>query len=247
MSASSTAESEHQRLDALARFAIESTADPTLDGLASLAALICGAPIALITVVEASHQWTKARFGMDLGPVERESTFCTHAIDSEYVLIVPDTRFDARFATNPFVTRRPSIRFYAGAPLISPEGWRFGALCVMDHRPRTLDVRKVESLRLLSRHAMVHLQMRRQLAIGIAGTEPGELRVPMAAAAVSHGLRTPLTSIRGSLALLASGYAGELPPAAREMLAIAERNSVRLGSFIEDMLAERTGRDRTKV
>ena len=239
-------ESEQQRIEALENFGIDTDSDAPLDGLASLAALICETPIALITIVEASHQWTKARFGIELGPVDREHSFCTHAIGSDDVLVVPDTLLDLRFADNPLVTRRPSIRFYAGSPLIGAGGWRFGALCVMDHEPRTLDAGKIDALRLVSRHVMMHLELRREISLASRTTQPGELRVAMPPAAVSHELRTPLTSIRGSLALLASGYAGELPSAAREMLAVAERNSVRLASFIEDMLDERSGGKRAK-
>lgn len=229
MSLSSGVEFELQRLEALRRFEIGGDADVALDGLASLAALVCGTPIALITVVEASHQWTKARFGIELGPVDREYAFCSHAIRSDEGLVVPDTLRDERFATNPFVTGPPSIRFYAGAPLISADGWRFGAVCVMDHEPRFLEAAKVEVLRIIARHAMMHLELRREVSLSSRAVRSDELRVAMAPSMVSHGLRTPLTSIRGSLALLASGYAGELPPAAREMLAVAERNSVRLG------------------
>ena len=246
MSLSSTAESEQQRLEALERFGIDLDADLALDGLASLAALICGTPIALVTIVEASHQWTKARFGAEPERIAREHAFCAHAIRSDEVLVVPDTLLDARFAQNPFVTGSPSIRFYAGAPLVGAGGWRFGALCVMDHHPRNLEAGKVEILRILSRHVMTHLELRREISLSARQSRSDELRVAMSPSVVSHGLRTPLTSIRGSLALLASGYAGELPPAAREMLAIAERNSVRLGSFIEDMLEERS-RERAKI
>lgn len=239
MSASSTAESGQQRLDPLARIAAGSDADPVLDGLARVAALVCDTPIAIITVTEGSRERTKACFGAGLD----SSACCTHRSESDAVLVVPDMLLDAQGASCSFSTAGKPIRFFARVLLTTAPGPAVGTLCVMDHRPRSLDEREIEILRLLARHVAGHLELRRELSVASAGSM---LRVPMAAADVSHGLRTPLTSIRGSLALLASGYAGEMPASAREMLAIAERNSVRLGSFIEDMLDERAGKERAK-
>lgn len=229
-----SAERERGRLAALNRYRLDAATDPALDGLARLAALICGTPIALITVMESAQQWTKARFGIESPTIARELTFCTYAIEQDDVLIVPDARADRRFAANPLVTGEPRIRFYAGAPLVTDDGFRIGALCVMESRPRTLSHRQIESLRALAHHVMVHLDLRRQVAE--QKSEPEEERLRSLASTVSHELRTPITSIHGSIALLAAGYAGPLPAEAQKMLAVAERNSVRLVGFIDCML-----------
>jgi GAF domain-containing protein len=233
-----SAERERGRLQALTRYRIDAATDSALDGLARLAALICATPIALITVIESAQQWTKARFGMQSPAIARELTFCTHAIEQDDVMIVPDARADRRFAENPLVVEAPRIRFYGGAPLVTDDGFRIGALCVMDTRPRMLESRQIESLRAIAHHVMTHLDLRRQVAAqqAVASTALEQERLRTFASTVSHELRTPITSIRGSIALLAAGHAGPLPPEARKMLAVAERNSVRLVGFIEGML-----------
>jgi PAS domain S-box-containing protein len=338
---------ENERLAALARYAIlDTTAEEAFDELVRLASAICRTPIALISLVDATRQWFKARVGLDASETPRSGSFCTHAIGAERLFVIPDARSDARFAQNPLVTGDPFIRFYAGAPLTTPDGFRLGTLCVIDRQPRALDATQEQALVALARQVVVQLELRRQLAqkaiaeqelrrseartrsiidnapgglitidedgiiesvnpaaermLGFeAGQMIGEPLGPLIDAAfdlhaarnrvielqarrrsgdrftcevsvfefyaddqrhfaanlldvserhvvermkrdfistVSHELRTPLTSIRGSLGLLASGVMGELPAEAEPVISVAERNSVRLISLINDIL-----------
>ena len=150
-------------MEALRKYALLDTPpEQALNDLTSLTAQICGAPIALISLVDKDRQWFKASIGFESTETPRDISFCGHAIHHRDLFIVPDATLDARFADNPMVTEEPCVRFYAGAPLINPEGHILGTLCVMDHVPRTLDAAQQEALRILARQVMAHLELPRQ-------------------------------------------------------------------------------------
>src|SRR5215469_11873403 len=153
---------ERERLEALRRYGILDTLpEPDFDDLASLAARICGTPTALITLVDADRQWFKAKVGLDATQTPRDVAFCAHAILHSDLLVVPDATTDQRFSTNPLVTGPPHIRFYAGAPLMSPDGHALGTLCVIDQVPRQLAPEQADTLRTLSRQVVAELELRR--------------------------------------------------------------------------------------
>ncbi|WP_373489405.1 ATP-binding protein [Blastomonas sp.] len=106
------------------------------DDLVALAQAIAGTPSAFISIVEAERQWFKASLGLDIAETPRSIAFCDHAIRASDVMVVLDASTDPRFADNPLVTGPPHIRFYAGAPVINPEGYALGTLCVTDSAPR---------------------------------------------------------------------------------------------------------------
>src|SRR5262245_28375660 len=131
-------EREAERLGALHEYRVLDTPpEDEFDGLARLAAQICGTPIALVSLVDAHRQWFKARVGMAVTETPREVAFCAHAILDRELFVINDAQADSRFAQNPLVTEE-HIRFYAGAPLVTPDGHSVGALCVMDRLPREL-------------------------------------------------------------------------------------------------------------
>ncbi|AJC23594.1 hypothetical protein RO07_23350 [Pandoraea pulmonicola] len=153
---------EAARLAALRRYDILDTPpEPAFERIVRLASHVLGAPISLVSLIDESRQWFKARQGLDTVQTPRSMAFCAHAILSDEVLVVPDARADRRFADNPMVTGEPNIRFYAGAPLRTPEGHRLGTLCVIDRRPRTLDDEKRALLADLSAIAVDALELRR--------------------------------------------------------------------------------------
>jgi PAS domain S-box-containing protein len=178
-------DNEIERLEALRRYEILDTPpEAEFDDLARLAAGICGTPAAFVTLVDSDRQFFKAAVGLDVREISRDSAFCAHAILQSEVLVVPDLQADARFAANPLVREAPAIRFYAGAPLVTPDGFSLGALCVVGYEPRQLTPLQHEALVTLSRHAMTQLELRRQnrrlrdsqerLEASIAGAQAAE-------------------------------------------------------------------------
>jgi anti-sigma regulatory factor (Ser/Thr protein kinase) len=155
---------ETQRLSALRRYRILDTEpERRFDDLAFLAAHVCGTPIALITLVDEHRQWFKSRVGVTVPETARAVSFCAHAIEQQDLLIVSDALHDERFRDNPLVVGDPHIRFYAGAPLVTPDGHALGTLCVIDHRSRTLTADQRAALDALRRQVESQLELRRHL------------------------------------------------------------------------------------
>jgi len=158
----SIASKEKQRLKVLWQYdVLDSVPEEVFDDLTELAARICEAPIALISLVDEKRQWFKAKVGVSLHETSRDISFCSHAIEQPDLFIIPDATKDERFADNPLVTSDPQVRFYAGAPLVGPDGHALGTLCVIDKVPRELRPEQKQALRILARHVMTQLEVRR--------------------------------------------------------------------------------------
>jgi PAS domain S-box-containing protein len=155
---STSAPSPHRelsRLAALLRYEILDTPDESaFDDIAQLAAYICDTPIALISLVDEHRQWVKSRIGVDANEIPRDLSFCSYTIEGHEVFEVEDARLDQRFSGNPLVQGDPHIRFYAGTPLASPDGFNLGTVCVIDRRPRQLSEGQRDALVRLSRQVM---------------------------------------------------------------------------------------------
>ena len=153
--------SEPERLAALHRYRILDT-DPeqAFDDLTLLASYVCETPIALITLVDANRQWFKSKVGLSASETSRSVSFCSHAIKQTGLYIVQDATNHETFRENPFVTGDMNIRFYAGAPLITPDGQALGTLCVIDRVPRTLTAAQIDALEALRRQVQAQLELR---------------------------------------------------------------------------------------
>lgn len=155
--------SEVKRLKVLWEYdVLDTMPEQMFDDLTELAAKICEAPIALISLVDEKRQWFKSKVGLSAKESSRDVSFCAHAIGRDGLFVVPDATKDKRFAGNPLVTADPKIRFYAGAPLITPDGHALGTLCVLDKVPRKLKADQQQALRVLARHVMTQLELRRR-------------------------------------------------------------------------------------
>ncbi|MDQ2688512.1 MAG: sensor domain-containing diguanylate cyclase [Armatimonadota bacterium] len=155
-------QNEIARLNALRRYQVLDTPpERAYDDLTSLATYLCRTPVSLVTFIDETRQWFKSYRGMDVCEMHRDLAFCAHAIlEPSEVMVVPDTRLDARFADNTLVTGPPHVRFYAGAALVTPDGFPLGTLCVIDTRPRRLKPGQKEALQALSRQAAAQIELR---------------------------------------------------------------------------------------
>jgi GAF domain-containing protein len=161
---------EQARLAALRDLEILDTEpEAEFDELVRRAAEATGAPVAVITLVDEARQWFKARVNLEMESSDRDLSFCAHAIlTPDDITVVPDTLQDERFADNLLVTEDPNIRFYAGAPIFTPDGHPVGTLCVIDAAPRNLSDEQAQALRELAAEVSRQIE-RRRLARARAG------------------------------------------------------------------------------
>ncbi len=190
---------ETDRLAALYSLDIlDSAPEQDFDDIVALASNVCGTPMSLVTLIDTDRQWFKARIGTDLVETDREISFCSHAILGRDLLVVPDATKDPRFSDNPQVACDDGIRFYAGAPLVTTEGFALGALCVVDDEPRRLDIEQLQALRALARQVTSQMELRRH-AVALANTtarlQELERRKDDMAGLIGGDLRAPLRLI----------------------------------------------------
>lgn len=155
-------EKEQERVKALEGYELlDTSAEPELDELTELAALVCETPISLISLVTADRQWFKSKLGLQMSEAPRTIAFCHYAIHQTGIFEVMDASTDSRFLDNPLVRENPNIRFYAGAPLVTKDGHQLGTLCVIDTEPKILSEEQRSALRVLARQVMLHFELRR--------------------------------------------------------------------------------------
>jgi signal transduction histidine kinase len=196
-------DNEIDRLTALyALDILDSPAEQDFDDIVKLASNVCDAPMSLVSLLDSDRQWSKARVGTELAETSRDISFCAHAVLGRDLLVVPDATKDARFADNPMVDQEGGVRFYAGAPLITTDGYALGTLCVLDREPRRLDVEQLQALRALARQVTSQIELRRH-AIALANTtarlQELERRKDDLANLVGGDLRAPLRLISAYL------------------------------------------------
>ncbi|XID75716.1 ATP-binding protein [Alkanindiges sp. WGS2144] len=192
---------ELERVQVLQTYSIMDTDEEAcFNDLVQLAARICGAPIAVISLLDRERSWFKSSYGLPRGEVERRLSICSHAILQPEIFIVEDTHQDQRFADNPVVNGDLNIRFYAGAPLKTACGHQLGTLCILDSKPRSLDADQLDALRILAHQVMAHLELRKSYqAIQLANEKLREINASKDKffSIIAHDLRAPFHGILG--------------------------------------------------
>lgn len=225
---------EKERLEALYGYDILDTdAEKVFDDLTQLAADICQTPIALISLVDPNRQWFKAKVGINADETSREIAFCAHAIHQREIFEVCDASKDSRFHDNPLVTNEPNIRFYAGAPLITPTGYAIGTLCAISDEPKQLTESQKNALQILSREVISQLELRRTLK---QTQNANEFKTEFLSS-MSHEIRTPLNAIIGfSRILLEQSKTLNLPENFSSYLADIDFSSKHLLGIVNSVL-----------
>lgn len=203
---------EALRQRALDRYRIvDSLSEEAYDDIVRVASELCDAPMALVTLIDRDRQWFKATTGLEdmtERQTSREVAFCDHAIRTPQQLMeINDAREDSRFADNPFVTGDPNIRFYAGAPLVTPGGEAIGTVCVLDREPRMLTQAQRAGLKSLARLAMTLMESRHREQMLTRATLPVPLPTAMTTT-VSATTPAPIDAVeeQATAALLPDGY-----------------------------------------
>ncbi|MCC5919508.1 MAG: GAF domain-containing sensor histidine kinase [Cyclobacteriaceae bacterium] len=197
---------EQARLDELKNYLILDTPEEEIyDDIVQLAAQICDVPIALISIIDNCRQWFKSRVGLDVKETDKRIAFCSHAILTDTLMIVEDALEDERFIDNPLVTGPPYIRFYAGFPLKSKNGFNLGTLCVIDTKPKKINEAQQFALRTLAKQVMQNMEVKLmnielQQHFSQAEKINAELHETLQTkekmlSIISHDLRSPLSSI----------------------------------------------------
>jgi len=235
-------ENESERLENLKSYAILDTLpEKEYDEITYLASQICGTPISLISIIDETRQWFKSHHGLQATETPKEYAFCAHAInDQDKILIVPDSRIDERFHDNPLVTDNPYVIFYAGIPLVSPNGYSLGTLCVIDNVPRKLDETQIQSLKALAnqlvklmelRISLIEIDKSRQKLKELNATKDKLFSI------IGHDLRGPIGSFKSLIELLISGYDLSDTSSLIDILQVIQKTANSTYDLLENLLA----------
>jgi signal transduction histidine kinase len=232
---------ELERIENLKSYMILDTdAEEEIDKLTRLASEICETPISLISLVDIDRQWFKSKIGLAVNETSRDVAFCAHAInETDDFFIVEDARKDNRFHDNPLVTDDPYVIFYAGVVLKGDNDLPLGALCVIDHTPRTLSDKQIRSLKTISRQVMNLFNCKRSARI------QEELRLQLSqknqeldtfASIAAHDLKSPLTNIMSAANLFSQLYGSQIDKKGNILIDSIEKSGKRLKTLIDGLL-----------
>jgi signal transduction histidine kinase len=234
---------EVERLKDLDQYSILNTLpEKEYDEITRIASYICQTPVSLINIIDEHRQWSKSNFGAEEGAfnVAREDSFCTHTINMpNEILVVSDAREDERFYDNSLVTGTEAVVFYAGIPLVSPQGFALGALCVMDNKPRNLSEAQVDSLKALANQVISLLELRRSkkmLEKAKTALEEKNHELEKFAYVVAHDIKSPMNNITGLTKILTTKYAVNLNGEMLEICKILTGSTERLKGLVDGIL-----------
>lgn len=224
---------EQKRLEELLRYEVLDTeTEAALDELTQLASAICGTSISLVSLVDKDRQWFKSKVGLDASQTDREIAFCSHAILQEGVFEIPNASLDERFHDNPLVTGAPDIRFYAGAPLVTPSGMPIGTLCVIDPNPKKLTPQQEQALSTLANQVISQLELRlHNHQLRRMQQEQEQFFAVMA-----HDLRSPFNGILGLSKMLHQKAASLTPDKLSVMANGILESSLKVYQLLDEML-----------
>ena len=211
---------------------LDTDSEQEFDDLAALAASICGTPMAVISLVDSDRQWFKARYGVDTTQTPRDESFCQHTILGDEVLEVQNATDDERFTTLPLVVGDFHLRFYAGAPIVAPEGEHIGALCALDTEPHELSEQQKRALEILAGQVVSRLELRHRAAL----LERSNARLSEFAHVAAHDLRAPLRAIASLASFLDEDLSEAKEAEIRETLGLLRSRASRMESLIDGLL-----------
>ena len=234
-------ENEAERLKALEAYKIMDTMPESgFDDITRLASQICETPISLISLIDDNRQWFKSRYGLKTSQTNKDYAFCAHAIlQPGEVMVVQNSLKDDRFKNNPLAVGNPHVVFYAGVPLVNPDGYPLGTLCVIGNKPKTLSIAQIDALKVLANQVMNQLELRKKInelnetSLNLQETYQYLERFAMMA---SHDIKTPLTSIMLSAQILKSRYSKAVDDKANHLLDTVNYSSKKLLAYLNLML-----------
>lgn len=239
-------DNEAERIQALREYSILDTSpEQDFEDITKIASEICQTPIALITLIDSDRQWFKSNHGLNVTETPRDYAFCAHAINTpNEILTVEDSRQDKRFADNPLVTGYPNVIFYAGIPLINPAGFSLGTICVIDHIPRELSEKQLDSLRALSNQAVKLLEFRKINKMLLESQKEIQTRnteLEQFAYIVSHDIKSPLNNIISLTAILKEDQREKIDKSGNQIITHIVNASLQLKSLIDGIISHYMG------
>lgn len=233
---------ESERIHALEEYQILDTLpEKEFDNITCIASQICETPVSLISLIDSKRQWFKSHHGSLATETPRDVAFCAHAINRAHeIFIIPDSRNDERFLDNPLVLGEPHVIFYAGVPLVSPDGFVLGTLCVTDETPRQLSSEQLQSLKSLAEQTISLFELRKanlELAKAKQILENRNKELNQFAYIVSHDLKSPLANIIASAELFYSEYKNKMDPEGLKLQSYIKTSAQKLKALIDGILA----------
>jgi len=230
-----------ERVAALKEYSILDTfPEQEYDEITFLASQICGTPISLISLVDDKRQWFKSHHGTDGTETPRDVAFCAHAInDKDNPFVIPDSRKDIRFQGNPLVTGNPEIIFYAGIPLVNPEGFAIGTLCVTDNKPREISDEQIKALKALSHQLMQLFELRKksyQLERIVKTLETQNRGLQDFVRIAAHDIKSPMANIIMISELLLEGHSVYMNEDCQSLLGTINDSASQLNQLVDGIL-----------